>query len=88
MTPQGPQCGQTNSVLAGRARPLAVAGDSARGWRHARRAASVARTQEVVRQRASRISAVMSHPGWEEHVAEAKRKIERVERIAMAVAKL
>ena len=48
------------------ARSLAVAGDArghgdARGtWRR------WLRPQEVLRQRASRISAVMNHPGWEE----------------------
>lgn len=47
----------------------------------------MAEVSEVVRQRASRISAVMSHPGWEEHVAEARREIERVEARMLAEAK-
>jgi hypothetical protein len=46
----------------------------------------VAEPTEVLRQRASQISAVMNHPGWEEHVAEAKRKIARLEKIALALA--
>lgn len=49
--------------------------------------ASVAETQEVLRQRASRISAVMNHPAWEEHVEEAKREIERVEKRMLIEAK-
>jgi len=43
-------------------------------------------SREILRQRASQISAVMNHPGWEEHVAEAKRKIEKLERRAARLA--
>jgi len=47
----------------------------------------VAETQEVIRQRASRLSAVMNHPGWAEHVEEAKREIARIEQKMLAQAK-
>ena len=42
----------------------------------------MAEPPEVLRQRASRLSAVMNHPGGEEHVAEAKRKIALLEKKA------
>ena len=37
------------------------------------------KTREVIRQRAARISALQQHPAWEEWVAEAKRKIAKLE---------
>jgi hypothetical protein len=42
--------------------------------------------EEILRQRAARISSVMAHPGWEEHVAEAKRKIAILEKTAARLA--
>jgi hypothetical protein len=42
--------------------------------------------KEVLRQRAARISSVMNHPGWEEHVEEAKRKIEILRQTAARLA--
>jgi hypothetical protein len=42
--------------------------------------------REVLRQRQAQISAVMSHPGWGDHVAEANRKIARLEKRAAALA--
>ena len=47
----------------------------------------MAEPTEVLRQRAARISAVMNHPGWSDHVAEAKREIERVEKRMLFEAK-
>jgi hypothetical protein len=44
------------------------------------------KTPEVIRQRGARISSVMNHPGWEEHVDEAKRKIEILRHTAARVA--
>lgn len=47
---------------------------------------SVAPNREVLRQRASHLSSVMNHPGWEENVEEAKREIERRKRQAAMLA--
>jgi hypothetical protein len=44
------------------------------------------KTREVIRQRAARISALQQHPAWEEWVAEAKRKIAKLEKEAARLA--
>jgi hypothetical protein len=48
---------------------------------------SVAEAPEVLLQRAARLSSVTAHPGWEEHVAEAKREIARIEKRMLFEAK-
>jgi len=44
------------------------------------------KNKEVLRQRAARISSVMNHPGWDEWVDEARRKIDLLERTAVRLA--
>ena len=44
------------------------------------------KTREVIRQRAARIAALKAHPSWEEWVAEARRKIEKLEGRAKVMA--
>ena len=42
--------------------------------------------QELLRQRQAQISAVMNHPGWDAWVAEAQRKVAKLQRRAQVLA--